>query len=79
MSNMIKAKLQFGIPLYIDGRMEHVWQKILTSSQEDCQVIICEANFTIRELQVKGDLAFIVNSQSFQSLIAELARYFDAN
>ncbi|KMP11586.1 hypothetical protein UZ36_03805 [Candidatus Nitromaritima sp. SCGC AAA799-C22] len=66
-SNMLKLRLQYSVPTYTEDLLD----KLIAFQESDFQqtILMAEVDFTIKQLEVQGQLMLIFNMGMFEELL----------
>lgn len=66
--NMLNADFACRVPLYLDGQSERVLSVVCVGARQDQQVMLVHLNLGLPELDVHGEIVFMLAVGSFERL-----------
>lgn len=72
-SNVLDRPLRYAVPTYTEEDVKHLVP--LKQSEEVSTVLLAQARFDIKELQVQGDIILFFEVGSFDTLLAAIAEF----
>ena len=71
-SNVLEQHMNYTLPIYLEDSIENL---ILVGNPEESAILLGQANFTIEQLEIIGDIILIFEVQTFDTLISAIENF----